>query len=97
MAHLSSIETLEARGMQRSNQDFDVLSAALDFLDAVAPDVAESLRQPTQLAIGQRVHVKRECARFSKVVETRQNELGTRIYVLADGGWFGANELELAR
>jgi hypothetical protein len=38
MQHLSAIERLEARGMQHSNQDFDVLSAALNFLDAVHPD-----------------------------------------------------------
>lgn len=38
MAHLSRIEQLEARGMQYSNQDFDVLSSALNFLDAVHPD-----------------------------------------------------------
>ena len=37
MRHLGSIERLEARGMQYSNQDFDVLSAALNFLDAVDP------------------------------------------------------------
>lgn len=38
MRHLSAIERLGARGMQYSNQDFDVLSAALNFLDAVMPD-----------------------------------------------------------
>lgn len=38
MAHLSSIERLEARGISYANQDFDVLSRALNFLDAVAPE-----------------------------------------------------------
>lgn len=38
MAHLSAIEGLEARGMRYSNQDFDVLSSALNFLDAVHPE-----------------------------------------------------------
>ena len=38
MAHLGSIERLEARGMTYSNQDFDVLSSALNFLDAVQPE-----------------------------------------------------------
>lgn len=33
-----SIERLESRGMQYSNEDFDVLSGALNFLDAVQPD-----------------------------------------------------------
>lgn len=44
MAFLGSIESLEARGMLYSNQDFDVLSGALNFLDAVAPEVSETLR-----------------------------------------------------
>lgn len=38
MGYLSAIERLEARGMSYSNQDFDVLSGALNFLDAVMPD-----------------------------------------------------------
>lgn len=33
MRHLSAIESLEARGAQYSNHDFDVLSAALSFID----------------------------------------------------------------
>lgn len=33
MRHLSAIEHLEQRGMEYSNQDFDVLSAALRFSD----------------------------------------------------------------
>ena len=36
--HLCAIERLEARGMTYSNQDFDVLSSSLNFLDAVNPD-----------------------------------------------------------
>lgn len=36
--HLGAIERLEARGMTHANQDFDVLSAALNFLDAVVPE-----------------------------------------------------------
>ena len=38
MAFLSAIERLGARGMQYSNQDFDILSGALNFLDAVDPE-----------------------------------------------------------
>lgn len=38
MTQLAAIERLEARGMQYSNQDFDVLSGALNFLDAVMPE-----------------------------------------------------------
>lgn len=38
MAYMVSIERLESRGMQYSNEDFDVLSGALNFLDAVQPD-----------------------------------------------------------
>jgi hypothetical protein len=38
MGYLSAIERLEARGMTYSNQDFDVLSGALNFLDAVVPE-----------------------------------------------------------
>lgn len=41
---MASIERLGARGMRYANQDFDVLSSALNFLDAVAPDVADELR-----------------------------------------------------
>ena len=44
MIHLQAIERLEARGMTYSNQDFDVLSAALNFLDAVMPE--HRLRTP---------------------------------------------------
>ena len=35
MGHLGAIEEIEARGIRYANQDFDVLSAALNFLDAV--------------------------------------------------------------
>ena len=38
MEHLTAIEHIEARGIRYSNQDFDVLSSALNFLDAVNPD-----------------------------------------------------------
>ncbi len=38
MKHLGAIERLCARGKSYSNEDFDVLSAALNFLDAVVPD-----------------------------------------------------------
>ena len=38
MSYLGAIERLEARGMTYSNEDFDVLSAALNFLDAVQPE-----------------------------------------------------------
>lgn len=38
MSQLSGIESLEARGCRYSNHDFDVLSGALNFIDAVAPD-----------------------------------------------------------
>lgn len=48
MAHMSAIERIEARGTTYSNQDFDVLSAALNFLDAVHPE--HELRTPTQLS-----------------------------------------------
>ena len=41
---ICDIEHLEARGMRYSNQDFDVLSSALNYLDAVAPDVSAKLR-----------------------------------------------------
>src|SRR3990167_3151719 len=44
MQQLGVIEHLEARGMAYANQDFDVLSSALNFVDAVAPDVANELR-----------------------------------------------------
>lgn len=37
--HLSAIERLEARGAEYSNQDFDVLSAALRFAESVAASV----------------------------------------------------------
>lgn len=49
MALLGAIERLEARGMQCSNQDFDVLSSALNFLDAVASDSADDLRRVAEL------------------------------------------------
>jgi hypothetical protein len=38
MAYLGAIERLEARGTQYKNQDLDVLSGALNFLDAVQPE-----------------------------------------------------------
>ena len=38
MTHLAAVEELEERGMRCSNQDRDVLSAALNFLDAVNPE-----------------------------------------------------------
>lgn len=44
MREMVAVERLEGRGMQYSNQDFDVLSSALNFLDAVAPDAAGELR-----------------------------------------------------
>ena len=43
-SEMAAIERLEARGMQYSNHDFDVLSSALNFLDAVAPETADGLR-----------------------------------------------------
>ena len=46
MRHLAALEALEARGMRYANQDFDVLSAALNFLDAVLPD--HTLREPAK-------------------------------------------------
>lgn len=43
-AHICQIERLCSRGMSRANEDFDVLSGALNFLDAVAPEVSDHLR-----------------------------------------------------
>jgi hypothetical protein len=37
MSHLGAIEALEARGARYSGHDFDALSGALNFLDAVEP------------------------------------------------------------
>jgi hypothetical protein len=47
--HLCQIEHLEARGMLYSNQDFDVLSSALNFLDAVS-EAGKRLRAAYQEA-----------------------------------------------
>jgi hypothetical protein len=41
---LEKVDALCVRGMRYANEDFDVLSSALNFLDAVQPDVAEQLR-----------------------------------------------------
>ena len=40
MKHLYAIETIEARGLQYANQDFDVLSSAYDFMVAGKRTVA---------------------------------------------------------
>lgn len=45
MREMVAIENLEGRGVRYANQDFDVLSSALNFLDAVAPEVASELRE----------------------------------------------------
>lgn len=50
MQHLGAIESLEARGMHYSNQDFDVLSSALNFLAAVAIEAADGLRDRANVA-----------------------------------------------
>lgn len=44
MRHLCALERLGCRGMEYSNQDFDVMSSALNFLDAVNPE--HGLREP---------------------------------------------------
>ncbi len=60
MQHLSAIERLEARGMQYSNQDFDVLSSALNFLDAVDPE--HGLRdEQKQVVCTELIHPLRPC------------------------------------
>jgi hypothetical protein len=45
MRHLAELERLGARGMRYANQDFDIMSSALNFLDAVLPE--HGLREST--------------------------------------------------
>lgn len=98
MRELSAIEHLEARGMQYSNQDFDVLSSALNFLDAVAPEVSERLRLAApHFGVGDSVRVignSMTTPRRSRVVELVTGSTGKPLYRLADGGLLDSRELQ---
>lgn len=48
-------------------------------------------------AVGQAVKVRGWIGRRSRVSQIFRNQLGTTIYVLQDGGHFGANELEAVK
>lgn len=49
------------------------------------------------ISVGDWVSVKKDMGRRSKVKEITTNSLGTVIFVLADGGRFDRNEIELSK
>lgn len=51
MQWMGEIERLGARGARYSNEDFDVLSGALNFIDAVAPEVSDRMRSSARVVV----------------------------------------------
>ncbi len=50
-----------------------------------------------EFSVGDVVNVRSEIGRRSKIAELRTSSSGMQLYILADGGWMGADELELDR
>lgn len=56
--------------------------------------MTETTTPELRLAIGTTVKVNRVIRRRTKIVDITTNDQGTTLYWLADGGCFGASELE---
>jgi hypothetical protein len=70
------------------------LREALDDITSLLK-VANRHKAKSPFILGSHVRVKKECLRRSFVVDSYVNTQGTRMFVLGDGGIFGADELEL--
>jgi hypothetical protein len=48
-----------------------------------------------EIQVGTMVRVVNEIGRYSRVAQIRTGASGIILYVLADGGWFSRNEIEI--
>jgi hypothetical protein len=59
-------------------------------------EAANRHKATSPFKLGSHVKVKKEIARCSVILDAYINSQGTHLFVLADGGHFGADELEIA-
>ena len=71
------------------------LRESLDDVQALLKIVAR-LKTSSPFKLGSHVRVRKQPTRRSFVIDSYINTLGTRLYILGDGGHFGADELEPA-